>query len=91
MQEQQVVADQASRNVLALVELNQSVVAENGVHAVSEADLRKLGAVLREKVSHFVLSEDGWDESMRPRRKKPVAQPEDPAPAEHESGGIDLF
>jgi len=91
MQEQQVVADQASRNVLALVELNQSVVAENGVHAVSEADLRKLGAALREKVSHFVLSEDGWDESMRPRRQKPTARPEDPAPAEHESGGIDLF
>ncbi|BAN69695.1 methyl-accepting chemotaxis protein [endosymbiont of unidentified scaly snail isolate Monju] len=91
MQEQQAVADQASQNVLALVELNQSVVAENGVHAVSEADLRKLGAALREKVSYFVLSEDGWDESMRPRLEKPAVQLETSSPAEHESGGIDLF
>ncbi len=70
MRDQQRVADEASRNVQALVELNQSVVSENGMHAVSEADLRKLGAVLREKVAHFVLSEDGWDESMRPRKLK---------------------
>ncbi len=99
MQEQQVVAEKASADVASLVSLNESVVEDNASHAVSEDDLRKLGEALRTKISIFVTSEDGWDESQRPQRgyekasaaPAPVASATPAAAAADDEGDIELF
>lgn len=106
MQDQQQVAERATADVASLVSLNESVVEDNGSHAVSEEDMRKLGEALHNKISVFVLSEDGWDESMRPQKSvakpsletAPVASPvvqQSVAPAMDEAaddgGDIELF
>jgi len=72
MQQQQDVAQAASTNVKALVELNESVVSTNESHSVSEADLLKLSDALRDKLSLFQVTENGWDDSLR--SKKPAAK-----------------
>jgi methyl-accepting chemotaxis protein len=88
MQEQQQVAGRAGEAVASLVELNNSVVAENGSHKVSEADLLKLGRSLREKIQRFVVSESGWDESHRP---SPGASQTDMASGATREEDVELF
>ena len=82
MQEQQQVASRAGGAVASLVELNHSVVVENGSHKVSESDLLKLAQTLQEKIGRFAVSESGWDESHRPRH----GARSDEAPASPEAG-----
>jgi len=93
MQQQKEVAISASDNVSALVQLNESVVENNHSHDVTESDLLKLADSLRDKLSFFQVSEDGWDEALRP--KKPASQrmqqetAADPADPDHSD--IELF
>lgn len=69
MEQQQQVAMSATENVVALVDLNESVVATNQAHNVSEGDLLKLRDAIRNKLSHFILTDDGWDEALRPKNE----------------------
>lgn len=87
MQDQQVIAEKAMADVASLVTLNENVVAENQSQAVSEADLRKLGDSLRQKISVFTTTEEGWDELLRPQKSHnqpavPRAQSRQPASVE---------
>jgi methyl-accepting chemotaxis protein len=68
MHGQQQVAARATTDVRALVELNEQVVVENGSHALAQEDLIRLGETLRDKLSVFMTSDDGWDNSMRPQK-----------------------
>ena len=79
MLEQQRVALSASENVGALVELNESVVSNNQSHSVSEGDLLKLADTLKDKLSLFRVTNDGWDASLRP--KKPADSTPSPGAA----------
>lgn len=93
MQDQQRLAEKAGGDVASLVELNESVVAENGSHSVTEGDLLKLGEVLKGKIGVFRLSENGWDESLRPQksfsgRKEP--SPSNPSVTESDLD-VELF
>lgn len=94
MQQQQQVAVSAGDSVASLVELNGSVVADNQTHHVSEGDLIKLSDTLHARIDKFVLSEDGWDESMRPKRVE-QRQPAHPVgtgqPQAAEQGEVELF
>ena len=76
MEEQQRVAERARTDVASLVDLNESVVEDNSAHVVSETDLLKLGDILRQKISIFVLSEDGWDVTMRPKKRPAQGHPD---------------
>jgi len=68
-------------------------VENNHSHDVTESDLLKLADSLRDKLSFFQVSEDGWDEALRP--KKPASQrmqqetAADPADPDHSD--IELF
>ncbi len=74
MQHQQEVAETANENVQALVDLNESVVANNRSHTVSEADLIKLSDTIRDRFSRFVMTEEGWDITMRPKSEATIRQ-----------------
>jgi hypothetical protein len=94
MHRQQQVAARAISDVSALVELNEQVVMENGSHALAQDDLTALGEVLRDKLSIFVVSGDGWDASLRPQKTAAdrigVSQTASPG-AKTEEDSIELF
>ncbi len=91
MRHQEEVSNVAQGYVQSLVELNSSVVSANQTHAVSDADLQKLGLFLRNKIERFDVSEDRWDESLRSRNSDRYAQQEskDAADDSGAAGGDD--
>lgn len=92
MGQQEQMAQSASANVNELVELNESVVSENTAHAVSEADLLKLADVIRGKIDVFITTENGWDVSLRPQKRKEAGSPPVSEPSAGDSGdSIELF
>lgn len=97
MARQQEVAVSASDHVNALVDLNESVVNDQN-HGVTEGDLLKLAEVLRVKLSHFVLSEEGWDDQLRPKKENTAAtgapvslQPDSAGGSDSAADDIELF
>jgi hypothetical protein len=76
------------------VELNEQVVVENGSHALAQADLSKLGETLRDKLSVFLVSENGWDASLRPQKTAAdrIGERQAASPAADNGGdSIELF
>ena len=76
MEQQKATAGESQSSADALVNLDQISPDDNEISSVTADDLAKLGMALRTKVKRFVVSENGWDESLRAGRNaepKPAA------------------
>ncbi|MCB1801082.1 MAG: methyl-accepting chemotaxis protein [Gammaproteobacteria bacterium] len=65
MEQQRTTASETQSSADALVNLEQIAPDEGETSCVSADDLSKLGRTLRSKIERFVLSVNGWDESLR--------------------------
>ena len=86
-------AQEAKSSMLSMMELNASAIDNAKDHTVSTDDLVKLAHSLKEKLDRFVLSDPGWNESMRYGRRpadhktQPTADPDEIL----EDAAVELF
>ncbi len=87
--QQQSVANNAQKEIKAMMELNSDVVASSREQELSAEDLDKLARKLRSLLDTFSFNDAVWDEAIRPKKThKPVTS--SPAPI-NERSTVDLF
>lgn len=75
VEQQKATAQESQSAVDALVNLDEVAPDEGESSCVTSEDLARLGASIRSKVGRFVVSNDGWDETLRDGRcERPTAR-----------------
>lgn len=91
MEQQKATALTSQSAVDALINLDSKALQDHQAPSVSVDDLTKLGDALRTKLDRFILSQNGWNESLR-KEQRSTETPASPATnSQQSSSDVTLF
>ncbi|PVV06284.1 MAG: hypothetical protein B6D82_18250 [gamma proteobacterium symbiont of Ctena orbiculata] len=91
MEQQKATALESQSAVDALVNLDAEALEDHQSPSVSVEDLVKLGEVLRTKLDKFIVSQDGWDETLRNGRRSNETSTSSVSPGQQSSSEVTFF